>query len=47
MLGIHVSILVMLEVKWKVSPPTGHPQSVLVSILVMLEVKWKDLYGTK
>jgi len=37
-----VSILVMLEVKWKESKVITKSAPLLVSILVMLEVKWKD-----
>ena len=37
----YVSILVMLEVKWKDKKRHAFFASILVSILVMLEVKWK------
>ena len=40
-LGDRVSILVMLEVKWKAPSPSVSSASNSVSILVMLEVKWK------
>jgi len=36
-----VSILVMLEVKWKVNAINLFSLRIFVSILVMLEVKWK------
>ena len=37
-----VSILVMLEVKWKDLYEWFQSRREAVSILVMLEVKWKD-----
>jgi len=45
-LNFFVSILVMLEVKWKVKPIHRHFLYSVVSILVMLEVKWKDINRT-
>ena len=38
-----VSILVMLEVKWKVLQHVILVEVTFVSILVMLEVKWKAI----